>query len=135
MRSIENAEVARLHTESPLTADVVTVVPTFCRPEHLVKAVTSALAQTFSGHAVIVIDDGGCACSPVERSAIDRDGAGHDLRYAIDATRLRTELGWEPTYPDFDAGLADTVRWYADHEQWWGPVKDGVESAYAARGQ
>ncbi len=63
------------------------------------------------------------------------DRAGHDLRYAIDATRLRTELGWVPTYPDFDAGLADTVRWYADHEQWWRPVKTGVESAYAARGQ
>ena len=63
------------------------------------------------------------------------DRAGHDLRYAIDATRLRTELGWEPVYLDFHAGLANTVRWYADPEEWWGTVKDGVESAYAARGQ
>jgi len=63
------------------------------------------------------------------------DRAGHDLRYAIDASRLRTELGWQPAYPDLDAGLANTVRWYAEHEHWWGPVKDGVESAYAAQGQ
>lgn len=59
MRRIENAEVARLGTTSPLAADVVTVVPTFRRPELLVTAVASALAQTYPDHAVIVIDDGG----------------------------------------------------------------------------
>lgn len=59
MRRIENAEVARLDTAPPLAADIVTVVPTFRRPELLVKAVTSALAQTFQDHAVIVVDDGG----------------------------------------------------------------------------
>lgn len=63
------------------------------------------------------------------------DRAGHDLRYAIDSTRLRTELGWQPTYADFEAGLTKTIEWYVDHESWWRPHKDGVEATYAAKGQ
>ena len=63
------------------------------------------------------------------------DRAGHDLRYAIDASALRDELGWRPEHTDFEAGLAATVDWYRNNESWWGPVKAGVEARYAERGQ
>ncbi|MDR2999351.1 MAG: dTDP-glucose 4,6-dehydratase [Microbacterium sp.] len=63
------------------------------------------------------------------------DRAGHDLRYAIDSTKLRTELGWMPQYGDFEAGLAVTIDWYRQHEDWWAPSKDGVEAFYAEKGQ
>lgn len=63
------------------------------------------------------------------------DRAGHDLRYAIDSTRLRTELGWTPQYSDFEAGLAATIDWYRDNEPWWAPTKDTTEAFYATKGQ
>lgn len=64
-----------------------------------------------------------------------RDRAGHDRRYAIDAGKLRDELGWRPRYGDLDSGLADTVAWYREHEGWWRPQKARTEAAYAAVGQ
>lgn len=62
------------------------------------------------------------------------DRAGHDLRYAIDASRLRDELGWEPRYTDFGTGLAATVDWYRANEAWWRPAKAATEAKYSAAG-
>ena len=63
-----------------------------------------------------------------------RDRPGHDRRYAIDSTKLRRELGWEPRRTDFDAGLAETIAWYRDNESWWRPAKEATEARYAAQG-
>ncbi|VDR32438.1 dTDP-glucose 4,6-dehydratase [Arthrobacter agilis] len=63
------------------------------------------------------------------------DRAGHDLRYAIDSTRLRTELGWTPEFSHFEQGLRDTIAWYRDNEAWWRPQKAVTESKYTDLGQ
>ena len=63
------------------------------------------------------------------------DRAGHDVRYAIESGKLRLELGWQPRFADFEAGLADTIDWYRAHRHWWGPHKRATEAAYAAKGQ
>ena len=64
-----------------------------------------------------------------------RDRPGHDRRYAIDSTKLRRELGWEPAHTDFAAGLAETIEWYRDNEAWWRPAKEVTEARYKAQGQ
>lgn len=64
-----------------------------------------------------------------------KDRAGHDLRYAIDSTKLREELGWQPEFTNFETGLKHTIEWYKDHEDWWQAEKDTVEAKYAQKGQ
>lgn len=58
-----------------------------------------------------------------------KDRAGHDLRYAIDSTKLHEELGWEPSL-QFEEGIEKTVKWYLDHQEWMDRVTSGDYMAY-----
>lgn len=64
-----------------------------------------------------------------------KDRPGHDRRYAIDSTKLRTELGWKPKHTDFAEGLRATVAWYEANEDWWRPAKEATEAKYRKQGQ
>lgn len=72
-----------------------------------------------------------------DKSAYEQvnDRPGHDLRYAIDASKIRSELGWQPKYTDFKVGLANTIQWYKDNEAWWKPQKAGTEAKYRELGR
>ncbi len=63
------------------------------------------------------------------------DRPGHDLRYAIDASKLQTELGWKPVFTDFREGLKATVDWYTENESWWKPQKQETEAKYTELGR
>lgn len=71
---------------------------------------------------------------PADDYDLVKDRPGHDLRYAIDPTKLRTELGWTPRFTDFATGLADTIEWYRANEAWWRPQKSAAEAKYAELG-
>ena len=58
-----------------------------------------------------------------------KDRAGHDRRYAINATRIISELGWKPTYT-FETGIEQTIHWYLDNESWWERIRDGAYRDY-----
>ena len=58
-----------------------------------------------------------------------KDRPGHDLRYAIDATKIRDELGWEPSVV-FEDGIAETIQWYLDHGDWLEQVRSGAYRDY-----
>lgn len=57
------------------------------------------------------------------------DRAGHDLRYAIDPTKIEQELGWKPVY-SFETGILQTIQWYLDHESWWKDILSGSYQSY-----
>lgn len=66
------------------------------------------------------------------------DRPGHDLRYAMDSSKLRRELGWQPRYTDNNGmieALKSTAEWYDANREWWQSDKDSVESSYAKQGQ
>jgi dTDP-glucose 4,6-dehydratase len=66
------------------------------------------------------------------------DRPGHDMRYAMDSTKLRTELDWKPRYTDNNGmreGLQATIDWYTQNREWWEKQKAEVEATYAKQGQ
>ena len=63
---------------------------------------------------------------PRDRIEFVADRPGHDRRYAIDATRIREELGWEPSV-SFEEGIAATIAWYQQNESWWRPIKERTQ--------
>lgn len=63
------------------------------------------------------------------------DRPGHDLRYAIDASKLRSQLDWQPNFTDFTSGLQATIDWYRQHEDWWRPQKEVTEAKYKELGR
>ena len=76
-----------------------------------------------------------CMGEPEDAFDRVRDRPGHDRRYAIDPTKLRRELGWEPKHTDFAEGLERTIEWYRDNEAWWRPAKEATEARYREQGQ
>lgn len=72
---------------------------------------------------------------PKDAYEMVKDRPGHDLRYAIDSSKLRSELGWKPKFTNFEDGLQDTINWYKDNESWWKDEKAEVEAKYAANNQ
>jgi len=61
-----------------------------------------------------------------------KDRPGHDRRYAINSEKIRTRLGWKPTY-SFHEGMNKTVQWYIENEQWWKTIKSGEYRTYYQR--
>ena len=66
---------------------------------------------------------------PVSLITFVQDRPGHDLRYAIDANKLKKELNWLPTYT-FESGLQETVNWYCNNQKWWQKIKSGEYRKY-----
>jgi dTDP-glucose 4,6-dehydratase len=82
--------------------------------------VGSGLEASIEEIADLVLDLTG---KPESLKTIVPDRPGHDRRYLLDSSRLRSELGWEPEIA-WEAGLRDTVEWYASNRDWWEPLKE-----------
>ena len=63
------------------------------------------------------------------------DRPGHDMRYAINAEKLKTELNWQPSFTNFEDGIQKTIQWYDDNQDWWLKDKAKTEAFYASQGQ
>ena len=78
----------------------------------------------------------GALGKPASLKTIVPDRPGHDRRYVLDWTKIRTELGWRPDV-DFETGLAETVQWYAGNRAWWEPLRTRApvqeDTAWASR--
>ncbi|MCA9333392.1 dTDP-glucose 4,6-dehydratase [Candidatus Saccharibacteria bacterium] len=72
---------------------------------------------------------------PMDEYEHVNDRPGHDLRYAIDNSKLTSELGWKPKYTDFEEGLKQTIDWYRNNASWWQKQKSETESKYAELGR
>jgi dTDP-glucose 4,6-dehydratase len=61
-----------------------------------------------------------------------KDRPGHDRRYAIDSTKIKNELGWEPEYT-FEKGMEETIEWYLNNREWWKRIRSGEYREYYER--
>jgi len=88
---------------------------------YLIASGTSAATADHAAHPGVDGQDPD-ACDHVP------DRPGHDLRYSSNTAKIRAELGWQPRYGDFRAGLAALIDWYRGNEWWWNPHKEATEA-------
>ncbi len=110
-------------------------------------AVLTILEQGRSGETYLIgadgeLDNGAVVAlllelmgKPADWFDLVSDRPGHDLRYAIDSSKLRAETGWTPRYQDIRAGLTQTIDWYRDNEAWWRGTKERTEQTYTRLGR